>query len=164
MNTNNILKNSTNIGFWRQEKNSISNLPFPSENSSNYIGGFIEKLSLLNDEVTKNYKYYDYNMYTNCYTNDNCSNNIVVRLENLYLIKFKGFSRCRICNCPNGSYTLYLNGYAFPNGYFHYIIKHNIEVPLEFQQMICNLELQQYKNSLFKLINECSEIITSIGR
>lgn len=143
MNTNNILKNRIEIGFWRKDKykNTICNLPFPSENSSNYIEGFIEKMSLLNDEVTKNHEYYNYNMYTNCYKNNDCSDNQIVRLENLYLIQYKGYSLCRICNCANGSTTVCLNGYAFPYGYFHYIIKHNIEVPLEFQQMICNLEL-----------------------
>lgn len=143
MDSDNILKNSIAIGFWREKDNKKSNLPFPIQNSPNYIKGFIEKLSLLKDEHKKNNKYYTYRnskLYSDTDSDsDKCNNNI--KLENLYSIQYKGLSRCRICGCHNGSQTICLNGYAFPSGYFHYINEHNIEVPIEFQQMICNLDL-----------------------
>jgi len=138
MNHEDILKNSIQVGFWREKKYEISILPFPCENSSNYIEGFIENFKLLQDEVIKNGKYYNYHIYKKCYT---CNDNRDDRIKKLYLIQYKGLSDCRICSCRNGSSTIYLNGYEFPSGYFHYVDSHNIKVPLEFQQMICNLEL-----------------------
>jgi hypothetical protein len=146
MNSDNIVKNSIGIGFWRETNNQNSNLPFPIQNKPNYIEGFIEKLSLLKDEQIKNKKYYRYRLYDIFYSddsdnNDNNDKNDVKLANLLYSIQYKGSSRCRLCGCRNGSQTLYLNGYAFPSGYFHYINEHNIEVPIEFQQMICNLKL-----------------------
>lgn len=117
------MNDTVTVGFWRKSINEPSDLPFPKQNNANYVEEFAEKFSLLNDEI-RNYR-----------SNDG------VKLKNLHLLQFKGWSHCRICNCKNGSRTVVLNGYKFPSGYFHYVNDHRIEVPLDFQHMICNLEL-----------------------
>ena len=57
-----------------------------------------------------------------------------------------GCSHCRICNKSNGSLEYNYCGFRFPIGIFHYILDHNIEIPLDFQEMIVNQPLLLYKN------------------
>lgn len=131
------IDNMIKVGFWRRTPDQESEFPYPQENSSNYMEGFVEKMALLKDEMMKNNNYYK----LRCCTDFDDDNENDAKLEHLYLLQYKGWSRCRLCNCKNGTLTVCLNGYAFPSGYFHYINEHNIEVPVDFQRMICNLDL-----------------------
>jgi hypothetical protein len=117
------MNNTISVGFWRKTIDQLSDLPFPNQNTANYIEGFLEKFLLLKDKIN-NYR-----------KNDD------INIENFNILQYRGCSCCRICNCINGSSTVVLNGYSFPSGYFHYVDEHKIEVPLDFQHMICNLEL-----------------------
>lgn len=49
---------------------------------------------------------------------------------------YRGFSRCRCCDKPNGSADFSLNGWTWPEGYAHYIKEHNVRPSLAFQMFI----------------------------
>jgi len=51
-------------------------------------------------------------------------------------VGYLGYSDCRICGKLNGSVEYTYNGFTFPEGIFHYIIDHNIEIDEQFMQMI----------------------------
>lgn len=42
---------------------------------------------------------------------------------------YRGSSRCRICNCLNGSAELEREGYRYPSGLAHYVREHHVAVP-----------------------------------
>lgn len=39
---------------------------------------------------------------------------------------YKGFSKCRICNCINGTIEYSVGGFTWPDGYIHYIEDHDV--------------------------------------
>lgn len=89
--------------YWAANKNEKSYFPFPIENSWND-------------------------------TNEN-KQKIINKLQTLYnsgqIRGYMGDSKCRICNCINGSreslITINKNlTYVIPEGYFHYLIEHNV--------------------------------------
>ena len=49
---------------------------------------------------------------------------------------YKGFSRCRICDCMNGSSEHTALGFTWPSGLSHYIREHNVRVTMAFRQSI----------------------------
>lgn len=49
---------------------------------------------------------------------------------------YKGSSTCRICGCRNGSKTFKGDGFNWPEGYAHYIEKHNVKPTAAFIAMI----------------------------
>lgn len=94
--------------YWAENKNEKSSFPFPVENSWND-------------------------------TNEN-KQKIINKLQALYnsgrIYGYKGDSKCRICNCINGSressITINKNlSFVIPEGYFHYLIEHNV-IPHKF--------------------------------
>lgn len=54
----------------------------------------------------------------------------------LFCRQFKGWSECRICGCKNGSGEFTWKGFQWPNGYSHYIERHNLKPPLDFRDAI----------------------------
>ena len=57
----------------------------------------------------------------------------------LQITSYCGYANCRLCEKKdNGDGTVYWTAkksgrkWIFPTGYFHYILEHNIEVPIEF--------------------------------
>ena len=49
---------------------------------------------------------------------------------------YRGWSICRCCNKYNGSREYEYNGWAWPEGYEHYLIEHNVHPTPEFREMI----------------------------
>jgi hypothetical protein len=49
-----------------------------------------------------------------------------------------GFSRCRLCLCPNGSTDRTDGVYVWPDGYAHYVEDHAVKPPDEFVQYVLN--------------------------
>ncbi len=45
---------------------------------------------------------------------------------------YKGWSSCRFCGIENGSCDKTDNTYLWPEGFEHYIEKHNVKPPIEF--------------------------------
>jgi hypothetical protein len=41
-------------------------------------------------------------------------------------LRFMGFSKCRICNCKNGTSEFYWQGWIWPIGLSHYIEEHGV--------------------------------------
>lgn len=105
------------IGFWYSEQE--PHLPMPAITTEPYLDGFISK----------------------------CKEWVDMRLKfkgisiDSRMITYMGYSYCRICHCENGDTTYKYGGYVFPNGLFHYIINHHIDIPVDFQQMIINNEV-----------------------
>lgn len=44
------------------------------------------------------------------------------------IIHYKGVSKCRICNCFNGSREYYIDNFFIPEGYLHYLKVHNVGI------------------------------------
>jgi len=69
---------------------------------------------------------------------------------------YMGFSWCRICKCHNGSEEYYWGRYIWPEGFKHYIIEHNIEIPNDFFNEIVNISTEalnkEQRQILSKLI------------
>ena len=49
---------------------------------------------------------------------------------------YKGYSHCRICECRNGTTEFRSGSWIWPEGYEHYIEKHNVHPSAEFKQFI----------------------------
>jgi len=47
-----------------------------------------------------------------------------------------GFSKCRICNAPNGCDEYSYNGFVWPSGYAHYLRDHAVACHPQFEAMI----------------------------
>jgi hypothetical protein len=45
---------------------------------------------------------------------------------------YLGFSRCRLCQCPNGSSEQTDGTYIWPSGYVHYLERHQVKPPKAF--------------------------------
>lgn len=56
---------------------------------------------------------------------------------------YRGFSRCRICDKPNGSADLTDGVWVWPEGFAHYLKEHNVKPPSEF---IIHVILEQRKD------------------
>ena len=130
------------IGFWRfnyYNGNSYCyNYPWPLENKNNYLYNFYNSCLLLKDKINNyyiNYNYYIANSLEEAYKMiDN-------KLTNFIIIKNYIKLNCKICHCNNNISLCILNNYIFPYDYLHYIINHNIYVPIEFQKEIIKLFL-----------------------
>lgn len=46
--------------------------------------------------------------------------------------EYRGFSRCRICGCRNGSADVCDGTYVWPSGLAHYVAEHRVALPDEF--------------------------------
>lgn len=53
-------------------------------------------------------------------------------------VKYMGWSDCRICGCMNGTKEYYTDKWRWPEGYLHYIEKHNVFPSEEFFWYIIN--------------------------
>lgn len=52
------------------------------------------------------------------------------------MIAAAGFSRCRLCQSPNGTVEFVLNGWAWPSGFRHYVAEHGIRPSKEFEEFV----------------------------
>lgn len=52
---------------------------------------------------------------------------------------YKGSSFCRCCGEKNGNGEFSHKGWIWPQGFLHYVIKHNVEPTKEFKKYILNL-------------------------
>lgn len=99
------------VGYFRNSLEETSDLPFPVENSctihSKLMRKFISNLSSL----------------------------IFYSRDNGYYNIYKGYSKCRICNeiVGNEEYAIKVKDKFFlvPEGYLHYIKKHNIQPDMD---------------------------------
>lgn len=57
-------------------------------------------------------------------------------------LQFRGTSHCRICHCANGSREYRTNKAEWPEGFRHYVEKHNLKPPARFIEYIASLDLQ----------------------
>ena len=51
-------------------------------------------------------------------------------------IHYKGWSRCRICNCMNGTTEHVSKSFRWPEGYIHYIRDHNVKPDEDFYNAV----------------------------
>jgi hypothetical protein len=54
--------------------------------------------------------------------------------------RYKGFSRCRVCEKINGSTEREIGGYRIPYGYVHYIEEHGVKPEQEFINWILGVK------------------------
>jgi hypothetical protein len=91
------------IGYWRTKRDSLSNFPFPDENSSDVVYDE-EYIKTVKDVLDKNSE----------------------------IIQYRGYSNCRICNKLNGSSEYCINykneTFCIPQGYFHYLTEHCVKM------------------------------------
>ena len=99
------------IGFWKSEYE--PHLPSPIISDNIYPDEFIEKCKEWTKTIGTSLSIYDKR-----------------------ITHYMGYSDCRICGQLNGSVEYTYNGFIFPEGVFHYIIDHNIEIDEQFMRMI----------------------------
>jgi hypothetical protein len=46
--------------------------------------------------------------------------------------RYRGSSRCRICDISNGSWEFQCDGWVWPEGFLHYVDEHNVKPSEEF--------------------------------
>jgi hypothetical protein len=51
-------------------------------------------------------------------------------------ISSRGFSMCRLCHCRNGSRSYRFSDWEWPEGFRHYIAKHQVRPSAQFEQFI----------------------------
>lgn len=117
------------IGYWKINKQSIEKLPYP-QRSDEDNSEFIKKLLLIEEKIKKR--------------------------ELGEIIYYKGYSQCRLCeeeyiedlffedkynHTENGNAEYTLDLYQWPEGYIHYVKKHNIKVDREFKHFILNTKI-----------------------
>ena len=56
--------------------------------------------------------------------------------QNAKCVRYRGFSTCRVCGCLNGTKEFSHNNWKWPEGLMHYIVEHNVQPSIEFQEMI----------------------------
>ena len=57
-------------------------------------------------------------------------------------LHFKGYSRCRICGCSNGSAEYQsVQGWSWPSGFKHYVVDHGIKPSVDFEIFIRNYDI-----------------------
>lgn len=54
----------------------------------------------------------------------------------------KGWSNCRCCGCKNGGTTFEYQGWRWPDGFRHYVEKHNVRPSLAFQEFVLGTYLE----------------------
>lgn len=117
------------VGFWYSEHE--SELPMPVAGIAPWQGqsDFMAVLAVIQLTMDNDAKAVEYqpgpghSRYTNDY-------------PEAEVIQWRGWSTCRICDEPNGSKEYVLGGFAWPQGYRHYLDKHNVEPDPEFSQFV----------------------------
>jgi hypothetical protein len=54
-------------------------------------------------------------------------------------VSYRGISRCRICQCLNGSQSLRLKEWEWPAGFKHYVAEHSVRPSIAFEGFILSL-------------------------
>ena len=52
------------------------------------------------------------------------------------VVSFRGHSHCRLCGCANGSREFRVDGWAWPEGFRHYVECHGVEPSPDFRAFI----------------------------
>ena len=102
-------------GFWYSEYE--PDLPMPVPNDSPWVGqeGFIKALDRIESRL----------------------NALAMGPGgDIYVLSFRGWSQCRVCNCGNGSTQFLLRHWTWPEGLRHYIEVHNVKPSPEFIDLI----------------------------
>jgi hypothetical protein len=99
------------IGYWRMSKKDGDVLPWPEKSVFPFKDkdSFIKKLKFVEANITK----------------------LGGRIT-----AYKGISHCRICRLMNGSTEFSLKNFVWPQGYLHYLQKHNVKPDDEFVKFI----------------------------
>lgn len=56
--------------------------------------------------------------------------------EKAVIIRYRGWSVCRICSKHNGSTEFNLAGWCWPSGFRHYVEEHNVKPSNEFLNFV----------------------------
>lgn len=51
-------------------------------------------------------------------------------------VSYRGFSRCRVCGCKNGSQSFRLDVWEWPSGFRHYVSEHEVRPSPEFELFV----------------------------
>lgn len=62
--------------------------------------------------------------------------NQVSKLPQAFKMHFMGYSTCRCCGEKNGTGEYYFQGWAWPDGYMHYLVEHKVEPSAAFMVFI----------------------------
>lgn len=57
------------------------------------------------------------------------------------VVRYRGFSTCRLCGVQNGSIEYLTGGWRWPQGYRHYVEVHNVRPSLAFVEAVLGTEL-----------------------
>ena len=188
------IMNVIKLGFWKDVRGRDKCDPIqedmPKINSSEYLDGFADKVKSVESIMTK-YIFRQFHRAEDNTSSDtvqvyltnphdilhfpNCQQYVpsyMIQQLNNYAPPFDytnydGTSYCRVCGIDNGSAEITLGGpqkYQFPIGYFHYIIDHQIEVPLDFQETILNANITEECLNIPKdLLCLCNQLFSELN-
>lgn len=116
-------------GFWHNTCEPDDGLPIPtaSEKSWKNQNLFLKALILVEEKLLRVHQ-----INVDFYNNHGGP----IIAENV--ICYRGFSSCRICETLNCSREFSMNGWQWPEGFRHYIEKHNVKPSGEFITFILN--------------------------
>lgn len=116
------------VGFWYSR--SEPELPFPAASTTPVDPEFLLKLFALEARLMEKYA-----------ANVAAWNNAVMQRTKepeliTEVVGYRGWSNCRLCNHCNGSREFRFGGFAWPEGYRHYLKIHNVQPDPEFAAFI----------------------------
>lgn len=119
------------VGFWRATEDSDENLPWPVHSDKPFDNKDVFLQKLSEIE------------------------------ELTHKIYYRGMSLCRCCRNVNGSFTHEYQGWAWPQGYIHYIKVHNVVPPKDFYDFVLSTMTPQSSIRLSNAMVRALETINS---
>ena len=108
-------------GYWSSNTKDLDHYPIPETGKFKQedMDIFLPKLKWVEEQIpykpNKNYK---------------------PILKHAFKLHFMGYSQCRCCGKSNGTGEYYFQGWAWPDGYMHYLVEHKVEPSAAFMVFI----------------------------
>lgn len=109
-------------GYWYSDVKFYQHYPMPQPNTfkPEDMAVFLPKLKWLEAQIDAKNK----------------SKGKATILQGAFKMHFMGYSECRCCGISNGTGEYYYQGWAWPNGFMHYLEEHKVEPTAAFMVFI----------------------------
>ncbi len=136
------------VGFWYSKHEPLLCMPIVSENKNEHSLEFINKCYEW-IKLTRIINQYDISLMLRGSS-----------ISDERFIEYLSPAKCRLCDICNGNSEYHYNGFIFPEGIFHYIVKHNIIIDEDFKNMILKSELLNYRTLKLKTRTQFERHVT----
>lgn len=133
MNAQQLITTNTDVidflkreGYWYSDITMYQHYPIPQTNTFKQedMDVFLPKLKWVENEINAKK------------TNNRTSKKSKNVLNGAFKMNFMGFSKCRCCGINNCTGEYYYQGWAWPEGFMHYLEEHKVEPTAAFMVFI----------------------------